>query len=272
MLFIKRKLRKLISYLLKNISVCLYKAKIEEENVQKLRELQNIHAGKRGFIICNGPSLNPKDLDKIHLNNEISFASNHIDKIFDKTIWRPTYYTVMDETIHKNLLNVIHNIPAKNKFFRIENCIKIKALNNAIFLNAVGDRKLLENPKFSENCDDVIYTIATVTYSMIQLFVYMGINEIYIIGCDNYYSKEILKDGTIIDHNVQSYFEGTEKKRINNGAAATWEMNVAYEYARKYADKNGIKIYNATRGGYLDAFERVNFDTLFDLWSLDQKE
>lgn len=37
----------------------------------------------------------------------------------------------------------------------------------------------------------------------------------------------------------------------------------AYQKIKKYADKKGIKIYNATRGGYLEIFERVNFDTLF---------
>ena len=40
-------------------------------------------------------------------------------------------------------------------------------------------------------------------------------------------------------------------------------MDIAYDYARKYADSNGIKIYNATRGGCLEAFQRVNFDSLF---------
>ena len=36
-----------------------------------------------------------------------------------------------------------------------------------------------------------------------------------------------------------------------------------YDEARRYADKNGIKIYNATRGGKLESFVRVNFDEVF---------
>ena len=90
----------------------------------------------------------------------------------------------------------------------------------------------------------------------------LGFREIYIIGCDNSYGIEILKDGTIVNHNKQSYFEGSDAKS-QKVAASTWQMNIAYEYARKYADANGIKIFNATRGGYLEAFERVDFDTLF---------
>ena len=35
-------------------------------------------------------------------------------------------------------------------------------------------------------------------------------------------------------------------------------MNKSYAAARKYADHSGIKIYNATRGGHLEVFERIN--------------
>lgn len=35
-----------------------------------------------------------------------------------------------------------------------------------------------------------------------------------------------------------------------------------FEAAKRYADSHGIKIYNATRGGNLEVFERVDFDSL----------
>jgi hypothetical protein len=38
----------------------------------------------------------------------------------------------------------------------------------------------------------------------------------------------------------------------------------AYQSAKAYADAHGIKVYNATRGGKLEVFERVDFDSLFD--------
>ena len=40
-------------------------------------------------------------------------------------------------------------------------------------------------------------------------------------------------------------------------------MTKAYEAFRRYADENGIKVKNATRGGKLEIFERVDFDSLF---------
>lgn len=261
---IKGKIKSFGILLKKKISVLFYKTwGDEEKNLNELESLHNIHKGKRGFIICNGPSLKSEDLDKIYSNNEISIASNKIDKIFTQTKWRPTYYTVMDEGYQYSLLDTMNAVPAKKKFFRIESFITTrKVKDNCVWLNADGNRKYLENPRFSEDCSDIIYTIATVTYVMIQLYVYMGIREIYIIGCDNSYGREIAKDGNIINHGTSSYFGGSEQKDMNI-AAATWQMNLAYEYARKYADEHGIKIYNATRGGHLEAFERVDFDSLF---------
>lgn len=250
-------------YLLKLYSFSIYYV-CKQGNSKKITSYKNKHIGQRIFIICNGPSLRSTDLDKIMQNGDISFACNKIDKIFNQTIWRPTYYTIMDGGYQYSLLDTINNVPAKAKFFRIESyCTTHKAKGNCIFLHTDGDRSLLNSPKFSEECNRIVYIIATVTYAMLQLAVYMGCREIYIIGCDNSYAREIRKDGTIVNTGRASYFTGSDPKDTAKIIAPTWELDIAYEYARKYADEHGIKIYNATRGGCLEAFERVDFDSLF---------
>ena len=40
-------------------------------------------------------------------------------------------------------------------------------------------------------------------------------------------------------------------------------MTKSYLNARKVCEKNNISIYNATRGGFLEVFDRVDFDRLF---------
>ena len=62
----------------------------------------------------------------------------------------------------------------------------------------------------------------------------------------------------------KAYFEGDDAHGDGRAAVSVWQMDVAYEAARKYADAHGIKIYNATRGGCLEAFPRVDFDSLFE--------
>lgn len=234
-------------------------------NHKELEVLRNIHLGKRCFLVCNGPSLKANDLTKIHKNGDISFAANKIDKIFPNTPWRPTYYSVFDTKFQRTLLKTMQNIDCECQFYRTDSFLTTRKIKNkqVLWLNTDGNRQYLEKPEFSENITDVVYTIGTVTYVSLQLAVYMGFKQIFIIGCDNSYGIERLKDGTIINHNKASYFAGASDKDNKTIIGATWEMNIAYEYARKYADEHGIKIFNATRGGYLEAFERVDFDSLF---------
>lgn len=250
-------LYKVYSQLLYNVSV------ISKHDTSQLEYLKGCHAGERAFIICNGPSLIPEDLDRIARNNDLSFACNKIESILKQTIWTPTYYAVFDETYQYTLLNTINAIPASMKFFRNTSyCITRKVHGKKVFVKADGSKKLLQECKFSEDISKVIYTVATTTYALFQMAVHMGIREIYIIGCDNSYAREISKDGTILATGRKSYFSAADKKEQST-AASVWQMNLAYEYARSYADAHGIKIFNATRGGYLEAFERVDFDSLF---------
>ena len=47
------------------------------------------------------------------------------------------------------------------------------------------------------------------------------------------------------------------------GAFAIDEATLSYQAAKQYAQTHGIKIKNATRGGKLNVFQRVDFDSLF---------
>ena len=72
--------------------------------------------------------------------------------------------------------------------------------------------------------------------------------------------------GSVVDprnHFSSDYFSD-EEKAIYEGVAADFDsMNLAYQKAETYSRKHGFRIYNATRGGRLEAFERVDFDGLF---------
>ena len=48
-----------------------------------------------------------------------------------------------------------------------------------------------------------------------------------------------------------------------NGYGTGNFVKKAYECAKRETEKMGVKIYNATRGGKLEVFDRVNFESLF---------
>ena len=42
-------------------------------------------------------------------------------------------------------------------------------------------------------------------------------------------------------------------------------LQLGYEAAKRYAEKNGIIIKNATRGGKLEVFERIDLDVILSI-------
>lgn len=235
----------------------------------KLKKFKNIHTGKRCFIVGNGPSLLCSDLDK--LKNEITFGSNYIFKIFEKTSWRPTYYSCTDGNVLKKITNesAFWNIEAKSFFFQFATSylFKDKNLDNSYYFWLEEKEQEKKMPKFSKHIEKEVYNSWTVTYILMQLAVYMGIKEIYLLGIDNNYSVEINNKGEMKNNeNVQdSFIKGKSYKDLGGAMPNVERMNMGYISAKKFADKHGIKIYNATRGGKLEVYERVDFDDMFKL-------
>ena len=231
----------------------------------RLRRLRGIHQGKRCFIIGNGPSLRAEDLDVLEANKEITFAFNRIYYIFPKTEWRPTYYISQDDRMLSGCVEEVNAISALIKFipaeFKWYYGINIQ---DALFYH-LKDRPDNELPLFSERIDKGIYKSNTVVISAIQIAVFMGIKEIYLIGVDHHFHTSINSQGEIIvDENTKDYFSedynlDKESLYIPNVDKST----IDYIAVKSYAESKGVEIFNATRVGYLDVFPRTVFDSLF---------
>lgn len=232
---------------------------------KKLENLCDAYNGKRCFIVGNGSSLQIEDLDRI--KNELTFGSNRIYNLFDKTEWRPTFYLAEDEDGYSEMLPIVlkYEIPnyvfsLASKKFEPDNPSNIYHglwTNKKYVINRYNDR----TSHISENLSDYFSDGYSVTFSAIQLAIYMGVTEIYLIGVDFNYTFVTNKYGKMkkID-GISTYFDGKER----DGSYLNYYSTIyAYKKAKEYADEHGIKIYNATRGGKLEVFERINFDDIF---------
>ena len=223
------------------------------------QELKGLGSGKRCFIIGNGPSLNLKDLDK--LKNEDCFSSNGIFRLVSQTTWRPKYYMIMDRYTEITS-ELIKSIGAKYVFlgdyFLRFNDIKF---DNAICLHEHYPY-LSSRMGFSKDISKGIFIAPTVSYGLMQVAVYMGYKEIYLLGFDHNYGFEIVENGGVIKTNVSAHFYQDEipEKII----ADIQGMTQAYKVFRDYAKEHGIVVKNVTRGGKLEVFERQDFDSLFE--------
>lgn len=225
-----------------------------------MRAYHNKFRGKRCFIIGNGPSLRKEDLEI--LNNEITFASHGIYYLFKETDWRPTFYCAQDAKLicerYREIEAECHDILC---FFALVKNLRYPRLpKKSICVELDLSPSENEGPKFSVDLCKCVYEGFTVTYFSIQLAIYMGFSEIYLLGVDHNYSISRNPDGTInVDKTAGDHFY---KIDTLSNIPQTYKSTMAYDVARKYADENGIKILNATRGGKLEIFERVDFDSL----------
>lgn len=232
---------------------------VRKEKYFYLEQYKDMYKGKRCFVIGNGPSLRKEDLMVLEKNQEISFAANGIFHMYDKVSWRPTHYMLCDALAYKIMYEDIKKIENKDAFiaeFCYTNLGEISKANRFYLINKLDDNKKFE---FSDDIVKGVYSGKTVTYVMIQIACYMGVKEIYLLGVDWTGGKQ---SGV----GRAEFYELSEEERVANNSPfnLVMEEKYAFESAREYANSHGIKIYNATRGGELEVFERVGFDSLFD--------
>lgn len=269
-----------------------------QKSAKILRSYKNKYDGKRCFIIGNGPSLKAEDLDKIHENGDFSIASNRIFLIFKDTEWRPNIFTTKDgDGISGSLkemseidaeLKIIPVYPWDKKMYKVQGAlpIPIGKTNNMYLMTR-------ELPAFSDDITRCVNTTVTITYANIQIAAYLGFKEIILLGIDHCYAKtwhfpndmrnydirsnknnfqngQILNIKPVIqvnegvkNHFCDNYMDGVKERGEAATAYSIEEATLSYQAAKKYAMEHGIKIVNATRGGKLNVFKRVNFDSLF---------
>lgn len=240
-------------------------------DTDELAQFYNRFQGQRCFIIGNGPSLNRHDLSL--LENEYSFGVNSFYYKTRETGFRPTFYVVEDSSVMKENVAEIRAYEAPFKFFpTIYRSLHPKTPNTFFFeMNRGFYEKTSPNyavPRFSTDASRVLYCGQSVTYINLQLAYFMGFTEVYLIGMDFDYvipdshkrtGDVLLSDTDDMNHFHKDYF----------GKGKTWKdpkldrVLANYRMANLVYSSVGRKIFNATKGGKLEEFYRVDYDSIF---------
>lgn len=236
-----------------------------------LLSLKNIHKGRQGFVIGNGPSLRISDLDR--LKSEITIASNKIYLAFDQTRWRPDYLTCVDKLVWQDIQKEVFDHQRRIIISSYLDYGSPTGRTDVVrHLGEVGGQYVPKNGiQFSPNLLKGVFGGSTVTYENLQLAVHLGLNPIYIIGCDHYYHGEssvstIAKSKVVETTNTKNHFISNYRSKGQKVFSASIDrMTKAYREARKFSNESGTKILNATRGGHLEAFERVHLDSVLNI-------
>jgi hypothetical protein len=217
-----------------------------------LLQFKNIHTGKDCYIIGNGPSLNKIDLTL--LNNYYTFGLNKIFLINKRCNFLPTYLIAVNKLVIEQ---------SKEEFNR---------LHLPIFLAKVHADGIIDDRdnifKFDTNVPwkfhkDLILGVSegyTVTFTALQIAYFMGFKRVFLIGVDHNYrqkgkpnQKQKMSEEDI-NHFDPNYFKGHEWK-----LADIKSSEKSYRFAKKNFEKDSRIIYDATIGGKLNIFQKIDF-------------
>jgi len=157
---------------------------------------KNIHKGQRCFILGNGPSLN--NIDYSYLKGEIVFGVNQImdTKLFDEIVFKywictdPSFFGTIPEDI-KDFYKKIYKLKGRVKecfvlmdYFQY---IKKYRLDNILSFNYMDARMKYDSLdckmdiKEEIELNKFIFTGWSVVIYCIQIAIYMGFSEIYVL-------------------------------------------------------------------------------------------
>lgn len=233
---------------------------------EELKKYKQIHKGKRCFIVATGPSLTVHDLNL--LKNEYCIGVNSCVKAFTKTAWRPTYLCVSDERVWERVGADIEQVANEiDTVFIGKPQIDTKLKNAVGFWRDERPSTYLETEVFKKtnkyikdydiyipkNMDKYFCDGPTVVLIAIQLAIYMGFSEIFLLGTDcNFSGPE--RYSSLTDYSAAIEIPDNVEQKLFGGYKA-----LKRDIAKLELD---TIIYNATRGGMLEVFERVNLEDI----------
>jgi hypothetical protein len=220
-------------------------------------EYRNRHRGQRCYILGNGPSLQRTDLTR--LRESVTFGMNRIYLHFPAMGFATTYYVAVNTLVMEQCAEDIRRLEMP----RFVTWRGRRWLKNAdvIFL----DTDYTGPEVFSTDLTRRVFEGSTVTFVALELAYYMGFGEVVLLGVDHNFTTQGPPNVTVVsagedrDHFSPAYF----------GKGFRWQLpdleasERAYRLARQAFELDGRRVLDATPGGRLTVFPKVEYESLF---------
>lgn len=227
------------------------------DSIRRLATLKDRHRGERCFIIGNGPSLRQTDLSK--LRPEYTFGMNRIYLAFEETGFPTTYYLSINDLVVEQCAEDIKELPMP-RFISWRARRWVAPHDDLFYLYTT-----YTGPRFARHAAGRLWEGATVTFTALQLAYHMGFETVILIGVDHSFTTSgkpnttVVSDGDDPNHFDPRYF----------GKGFRWQLpdletsEIAYAMARQAYESAGRQVIDATVGGKLQVFPKVDYDSLF---------
>ena len=225
----------------------------------RLLDLADRYAGKRCFIIGNGPSLAGMDLRP--LRREHTFGLNRGYLLFDR-IGGPTSFMVAvnDHVVRQFGAEIATAGPPTFLSWRARRWMP--PFSNEIFV-----RRGRPFAFSSDIVNEGAWEGATVTFAAMQIAFHLGFQEVFLIGVDHSFAtagppnKLVTSQTPDPNHFDPRYF----------GPGIQWQLpdlemsETAYRLAKQYFEDHGRVVVDATVNGKLAVFQKKDYGSLFTM-------
>ncbi len=232
------------------------------QSIHGLAALKDSHVGERAFIIGNGPSLKNTDLAK--MKDEFTFGLNRIYLMFPELGFQTScLVSINDLVIEQCAMEMISlKIPRFFAWHSHRHFSKFSPQKESlpIFLYTT-----FTGPGFARDVRGRVWEGATVTNVALQLAFHMGFKEVILVGVDHNFTTKGPANATITstgddpNHFSPAYF----------GKGFRWQLpdletsEIGYRMARQVYESAGRRVIDATVGGKLTIFPKVEYESLF---------
>lgn len=232
------------------------------DSARRLQSYQNRYAGQRCFVIGNGPSLQRTDISR--LQGEYTFGMNRIYLAFQEWGFQTSFLVSVNDLVIEQCSQDFQALDLP-KFFSWRS-------HDLLYPAGVPDQHThflhttYTGPRFNTRIGGRFWEGATVTNICLQLAYCMGFAEVYLIGVDHSFASQGKANQTVVssgddpNHFSPDYF----------GKGFRWQLpdldtsEIAYQLARASFQAEGRRVFDATIGGKLEVFPKVDYDDLFD--------
>ena len=255
------------------------------ESIRRLAALKDMHKGQRAFIIGNGPSLKQTDLTR--LKNEFTFGMNRIYLMFAELGFNTSCLVSINDLVIEQCAAEMAalEIPKYIAWRSHRHFAKLPFANDQQRgLDTADEHRLLDHQspisnyqlptfiyttytgaRFTRDVRGRVWEGATVTNVALQLAFHMGFEQVILIGVDHNFAskgdanKTVVSTGDDPNHFSGAYF----------GKGFRWQLpdldtsEIGYRFARQTYESAGREVLDATVGGKLTIFKKVDYNSLF---------
>lgn len=266
---------------------CIKHGNIVRE-VSRVRRLKNRYSNQRCFILGNGPSL--QQIDFSMLEHEYVFGVNQVMSwpewekarinfwaCFDGDLlgmWADSQFSFMDKMKQLDKKNIMAFVPIEARYYckryGFDRMVKLFYLSPKLqFINLDSDMKLnrIDISRFMMQPYNVVI-------GAINIALYLGFKEIYLVGCDQsvivdelryfFEEKNSIHAYSGVDESGDAFKERIKRKGVFFEIKTQLTQLMQFRLLSEYCRRNCIKLVNLTPKSLIAS---IDTDTLENVLS-----